>query len=211
MTRWALVTLLGALTGYHPSAEAERRILPAPSREGGPSLASVLATRRSVRVIREGELDDVVLGQLLWSAQGVTDGHRTAPSAGALYPLTLWVADARGVWRYVPEDHALVRARVDDRRSQLATAAFDQAPLAQAPMIVVITAQRAITARRYGAKAERYVMLEAGHAAQNLLLTASALGLGAVPIGAFDDREVRGALGLPRDVTMIYLIPIGRG
>ena len=76
-------------------------------------------------------------------------------------------------------------------------------------MTLVITAEIAITATKYGARAERYVTLEAGHAAENVLLTATALGLGAVPVGAFDDDAVRRVLGLPRAVTPLYLIPVG--
>lgn len=207
-TWWTIATLIGAFVGGPARADGDldRRTLPPPARTAGASLASVLATRRSVRTFRTTALDDAALGQLVWAAQGITDGHRTAPSAGALYPLTVWVADARGVWRYLPTDHALVRTRAEDQRARLVP---DQDELARAPVLIVITGQTAITARKYGKRAERYVMLEAGHAAQNLLLTATALELGAVPIGAFDDRAVRTALGVPDDTLPLYVIPVG--
>lgn len=217
-----------AIRGMHPLAAAmmigvlaaggsadvsagtiERRALPAPQRDGGPSLTHVLATRRSVRAFRNEAIDDEALGQLLWAAQGINDGHRTAPSAGALYPLTIYVADARGVWRYVPVDHALVRERADDRRSAIARACFGQDAVSGAPILLVVTAELAITAHKYGSRAERFAALEAGHATQNVLLTATALDLGAVPVGAFEDAALVKAVGLPKDRTPFYVVPIG--
>ncbi len=191
------------------SDTAERRILTAPARDGGPSLAHVLATRRSTRAFAHRDLRDGELSQLVWAGQGASDGHRTVPSAGALYPLTLHVADARGVWRYVPADHALVRETADDQRAAIARAAFGQSAVHDAPAIIVITAELAITARKYGTHAERFATLEAGHAAQNILLTATALDLAAVPVGAFDDDALRRAIGVGSGMTPLYLIPIG--
>lgn len=192
-----------------PSATPERRALPPPQREGGPALASVLSTRRSVRTFGARALDDRELGALLWAAQGVTDGHRTVPSAGALYPLTVRVVDAHGIWRYAPGEHVVIREAALDHRAALASATYSQDPVRTAPVTLVITATTAITAARYGARAERFATLEAGHAAQNVLLTATALGLGAVPIGAFEDDRLRRVLGLPAEETPLYLIPIG--
>ena len=188
---------------------AELRALPAPRTSGGPALSEVLASRRSTREFGARALADAELGQLLWAAQGSLDGHRTAPSAGALYPLTIRVADARGVWRYVPRAHALELVARGDHRAALAAASFGQAAIGHAAAVLVISAEIAITARRYGARAERFATLEAGHAAQNALLEATALGLGAVPIGAFDDAAVRGAAGLGAGETPLYEIAIG--
>ena len=193
----------------NPSPTPDRLVLPSPWRSGGVSLASALASRRSVRAFGARALDDAELGQLLWAAQGVTDGHRTAPSAGALYPLTVRVVDARGVWRYTPVDHVVIRELADDRRRQLADATYAQDAIRSAPVTLVISAELAITAARYGGRAERFATLEAGHAAQNVLLTATALGLGAVPVGAFEDEKLRRALNLAGDVTPLYLIPVG--
>ena len=208
----ALAILASCETGQsaaNPSAAPERHVLPSPQREGGASLASVLASRRSVRAFGARSLDDRELGQLLWAAQGVTDGHRAAPSAGALYPLTVRVVDARGVWRYAPADHVVIREAAVDRRGSVAEASHGQDAVRTAPVTLVITAEIAITATKYGARAERFATLEAGHAAENVLLTATALGLAAVPVGAFDDDAVRRVLGLPDDVTPLYLIAVG--
>lgn len=210
------VALAGAVVGCQAgwgepvaAQPGERKLLPPPQRDGGPALAAVLATRRSTRVLGARALRDDELGQLLWAAQGTSDGHRTAPSAGALYPITVRVADANGVWRYVSATHSVLRESASDRRPALAAAALGQTAVRTAPVVVVVTATVAITARKYGARAERYATLEAGHVAQNVLLAATALGLGAVPIGAFDDDAVRGALGAPPAETPLYLIPVG--
>jgi SagB-type dehydrogenase family enzyme len=183
--------------------------LPEPRRDGGAALATVLATRRSTRQFGPRDLDRSELGQLLWAAQGVTDGHRAAPSAGALYPLAVRVVDADGIWRYLPAEHALRRESAKRARGELASACFGQDFLRSAPVTLVITADIAITARKYGTRADRFAALEAGHAAQNVLLTATALGLAAVPVGAFDDDRLRRALGLPAAETPLYVIPVG--
>ena len=210
----ALAVLAGGEVGAprsaaNPSSAPERRALPSPRREGGASLAGVIASRRSVRAFGSRALDDRELGQLLWAAQGVTDGHRAAPSAGALYPLTVRVVDARGVWRYAPADHVVIRESAVDQRPAVAAASHGQDAVRTAPATLVITAEIAITATKYGERAERFATLEAGHAAQNVLLTATGLGLGAVPVGAFEDDKLRRALGLAGDVTPLYLIPVG--
>jgi SagB-type dehydrogenase family enzyme len=192
-----------------PGPVPDRRVLPAPQRDGGMPLARALAGRRSVRTFGPRSLHDAELGQLLWAAQGISDGHRTAPSAGALYPLTVRVADARGVWRYAPAEHELHRETSEDRRSAVADASFGQEAVRAAPVMLVISAEIAITARKYGLRAERYAALEAGHAAQNVLLTAAALDLGAVPVGAFDDGALRRALAVAGDATPLYVIPVG--
>ncbi|HSN24737.1 MAG TPA: SagB/ThcOx family dehydrogenase, partial [Kofleriaceae bacterium] len=132
-----------------------------------------------------------------------------APSAGALYPLAVHVVDASGTWRYLPGSHALVREAKGDRRADVAAASYGQAAVRTAPVVLVITAELAITARKYGGRAERFATLEAGHVAQNILLEATALGLAAVPVGAFDDEQLRRAFDLGREATPLYLIPIG--
>lgn len=151
------------------------------------------------------------LSQLLWACQGITHtaGLRTAPSAGALYPLEVYVATAEAVYHYVPQGHKLQLLRRGDVRPALSKAAVGQAPPAQAPLVFVITAVYQRTAQKYGERASLYVHLEAGHAAQNILLQAVALGLGGVPIGAFYEDQVRAALGLPADHEPLYIIPVG--
>jgi SagB-type dehydrogenase family enzyme len=186
--------------------------LPAPRVAGLVSLEEALAARRSTRVFSAELLTLDDLSQLLWSAQGITEaggGGRAAPSAGGTYPLELYVVSPMGLHHYLPSGHSLEVLGEEDLRLALAQAALGQQYVADAPAVVVITAVFARTEERYGERAERYVHLEAGHAAQNILLQAVALDLGAVPIGAFRDEEVRVLLNLPADHVPLYLIPVG--
>jgi SagB-type dehydrogenase family enzyme len=185
--------------------------LPPAVSTGAMSLEQALTARRSVRDFASETLGIEETSQLLWAAQGVTSasGNRTAPSAGALYPLELYVADATGVHHYLPDGHRLQRVAAGDVRPAIMDAALGQAPIGDAPSVFVITAVQARTEAKYGSRAERYVKLEAGHAAQNLLLQAVALDLGAVPVGAFGDLEVRRVLDLPDGEEPLYLIAVG--
>ncbi len=210
-----LLLLLGGACGgpvATPTATTEEVALPPPQTQGGMSLVEALALRRSIRSYTEQPLSWEEISQLLWAAQGVTDrrGFRTAPSAGALYPLEVYLVLPEGWYHYRPADHRLeVRGRSDLRR-EIWMVGLNQEALLRAPALFVITGVVSRTAAKYGDRAERYVFLEAGHAAQNLLLQATALGLGAVPIGAFDDAGVRRVLGLSQAETPLYLIPVGR-
>ena len=212
--------VLGAATCSDPDPEADPSDqaaapdaldLPAPSRTGSVSLEEALSGRRSVRDFTDEPLDVEQISQLLWATQGVTAewGGRTAPSAGALYPLEVYVATAEALSHYLPDGHRLERIAGTDLRARLADAALGQDPVADAPAVFVITAVPARTEVKYGARTTRYVQLEAGHACQNLLLEAVALGLGAVPIGAFDDDEVRAVLDLPGEELPLYIVPAG--
>lgn len=186
--------------------------LPEPKTSGLVSLEAALQSRRSRRDFTSQELDPSEISQLLWAAQGITDrrGFRTAPSAGALYPLELYIVTADGVFHYQPQKHALEVIRGSDLRAALHDAALGQDPVLEAPLVMVITAVYERTQAKYGSeRSPRYVHLEAGHAAQNVLLQATALDLGAVPIGAFYDAKVQTILGLPEDHEPLYLIPIG--
>ena len=189
----------------------ERIDLPEPEVNGGRALTSALAQRRSVREFQATSLSLDELSQLLWAAQGITSekGQRTAPSAGATYPLELYVVTDQGFYHYNPGLHQLESIGSNDLRADLARAALSQESVEKAPAVFVFAGVFARTAQRYGERAERYVKIEIGHAAQNLHLQAVALGLGSVPVGAFHDDEVRAVLNLPPDHEPLYLIPVG--
>lgn len=193
--------------------------LPEPLLVGDTSLEETLEARRSVRAFRDEPLGLEAVAQLLWSAQGVSDegrGFRTAPSAGATYPLETYLVAGSvdglepGVYRYDPDTHTIALTVAGDVRGDLAAAALSQRFIAEAPATVVFACVYARTAGRYGERAERYVHMEAGHAAQNLSLQSVALGLGTVPVGAFDDDRVASLLELPRDEAPLYVLPVGR-
>lgn len=187
--------------------------LPPPRTDGETSLEQAILRRGSVREFDPRPLTLGELGQLLWAAQGQRGsdvGGRTAPSAGGLYPLELYVAHAEGIYHYRSRGHEVALQSGRDIREPLARAALDQRAFHTAPAVVAITGVNERMARKYGGRAEQYVLIEAGHAAQNLLLQATVLGIGAVPNGAFDDAVVTDLFELPEGTTPLYLIPIGQ-
>lgn len=192
-------------------AAAEPLRLPSPRTTGDMPLFQALAERRSCREFDDRPLSLEQVAQLCWAAQGISDerGYRTAPSAGALYPVTLLTVTADGVAVYRPEEHALERRSDGDVRRKLRAGALDQDFVSEAPLCLVVAVDVERTARKYGRRAERYCLLEAGHVAQNVLLTATALGLGAVPVGAFEDAEIADVLDLPANLRVVYLVPVG--
>jgi SagB-type dehydrogenase family enzyme len=192
--------------------------LPSPRTDGGISLESALAGRRSIREYKRTPLSLEEASQLLWAAQGITgvEGRRTAPSAGALYPLEVYLLAghvtslAAGLYHYRPRGHTIVKHQGGDLRGELARAAQDQDCVREAGVVLVFTAVFSRTTDEYGERGIHYVYIDLGHAAQNACLQAAALGLGAVPVGAFDDKAVRGILGLPADEKVVYLMPVGK-
>ncbi len=210
----ALLNLIGMACGggtYTPHEALSQQTLPPPVLEGSQSLESIIAERRSIRSFAGEELSAEQVGQLLWAAQGVTDpaGLRTAPSAGARYPLELYVLLPDGLYHYRPAGHELVWLTTEDLRPVVWEAGLRQEALREAPAVFLFTAVYARTAERYGDRAPRYVHMEVGHAAQNLSLQAVALGLGSVPIGAMDEAQLQRALALPEDHEPLYLVPVG--
>ncbi len=184
--------------------------LPRPSSTGA-ALDDALEKRRSVRRFAAKPLSLSEISQLLWAGQGMTRdwGGRTAPSAGALYPLELYVVLEEGVFHYRTEGHRITAFSAGDAREALAAAALNQGCVAAAPAVFVIAAVFERTAAKYRDRAPRYVHMEAGHAGQNIMLEAAALGLGSVPVGAFRDDAVKQALHLPPGQEPLLLIPVG--
>lgn len=206
-------------------AEAERMedlpreiALQAPDQDGRLTLEATLATRRSVREYSDGPLTWAEISQLLWAGQGVTNraGYRTAPSAGALYPLELHVAIGRveslpsGVYRYRPASHTLEIVGPADRRSEISRAALSQTWIADSAVVVGVAGMSRRITGKYGERGIRYMYMEAGHVAQNICLQAVALGLAVTPVGAFRDDEIRRILEMGSEMDPIYLLPIGR-
>ncbi|OPZ44958.1 MAG: Coenzyme F420:L-glutamate ligase [Euryarchaeota archaeon ADurb.BinA087] len=200
------------------SAEGSTISLPSPRIQSQTSVEAALLTRRSVRTYSDAPLTLPEAGQLLWAAQGITDpnGFRTAPSAGALYPLELYLVVksvdrlSPGIYHYLPTDHQLRLLSEGEVSDQLSDAALRQSAVKDAPVVIVFSAVPERTTARYGERGMQYVFMEAGHAAQNVCLQAVALDLGTVTIGAFDEDEVRTILNLPEREIPLYLLPVGR-
>jgi len=194
-----------------PGRSAETIDLPSPDLDGRMSLEKAISQRRSIRSFTATQLSMEQIGQLLWAAQGITNerGFRSAPSAGALYPLELYVILPNAMYHYRPDGHRLELHVSKDMRRAVAEAALGQAALTEAPAVFLFTAVHDRTAVRYGERATRYIHMEVGHAAQNLSLQAVALGLDSVPIGAMNDARVAKALSLPAEHSPMYLLPVG--
>lgn len=198
--------------------QAKKIELPSPTVMSGQPLETLLQQRRSVRSFSMVQLSLAEIGQLLWATQGITSpqGLRTAPSAGALYPLELYVVTGNveglppAVYHYHPKDHHLIKVLEGDQRRMLARTALGQSWISDSAAVVVIAAKYKRTTRKYGERGIRYVHMEVGHAGQNLFLQAEAMGLATVVVGAFHDDKVDKLLGLPDDIQVLSLMPVGK-
>jgi SagB-type dehydrogenase family enzyme len=210
----------GLPSGLLPGVEVQptRLALPEPLREGRVSIENCLSRRRSAREYSDQPVTLAEAAQLLWAAQGVSGlgGMRTAPSAGAIYPLRAYlvagnVADVPpGVYRYDPDGHDLQLIIKGDKRKRLAQAAFGQSCLEQCAMVVLLTAWYVRVTREYGEKGVRLAHIEAGHAGQNFCLEATALGLGSMSVGKFEDDAVKQIIRLSEAEEPVYLLLAGR-
>lgn len=181
---------------------------------GKVSVEEAIYGRRSVRSFTDQDLTLFQVSQLFWAAQGVTEttgwSRRAAPSAGALYPLEVYILWRNMLWHYLPEIHSIELRKKGVTQDNLADASLGQSAIRQAPACFVICGVYSRTAAKYGNRAQRYVHIEVGHAAENLLLQAVALGLGGVTIGAFHDDKVSELIGLDEKESPLYVIPVGR-
>ncbi|MBM4446480.1 MAG: SagB/ThcOx family dehydrogenase [Chloroflexi bacterium] len=182
------------------------------------SLEELLQQRRSIREYIDAPLTQDEVMKLLWAGQGITSarGFRTAPSAGALYPLEIYLVAgnvdnlAPGIYKYNPVKNDLTLVKEGDARAILASASLGQRSVADGAIDIVIAAVYERTQIKYGPRGERYVHIEVGHAAQNICLQATALGLGLVTIGAFDDAAIAKIIGMSSDEAPLYVMPVGR-
>lgn len=193
--------------------------LPAPRLKGTVSVEESIFKRRCVRDYKTDAISLEQLSQLLWAAQGITaaDFFRAAPSAGASYPLELFVIAGNikgidaGIYHYNVKEHSLSLHMKGDAREKLGTtAAFNQKCISQAPACMSICAVYERTMKTYGKRGERYVHIDTGHAAENIALQAVALGLATVMVGAFEDKKVAEILNLGNELKPLYIIPVGK-
>jgi len=198
--------------------------LPKPRTRGKLTLEEALKLRKTARTLSTKPIDIATVSQLLWALQGITwvektperkrVFHKAAPSAGKTFPLEVYVALSQGLFRYKPRKHMLHQMNEQDMRGELSKAAvtpLNTKAIQNAPITIILTAdnERALKASPLLENAARFVHLEAGHAAQNLLLQAVALGLGTCTITSFNVGAVYGTLKIPLGHRPIYLLPIG--
>jgi SagB-type dehydrogenase family enzyme len=192
-------------------------VLPEPRDSGEISVEEALLERRSIRNYKDEALTLAEVSQLLWAAQGITHpgGYRTAPSAGALYPLEFYVVAGNvdglrpGIYKYRPQGHELEKVAEGDVRAELCAAALDQECVEDGAAVLVFAAVYERTTRKYSERGVRYVHMEVGHAAQNVYLQTVSLGLGTVVVGAFDDDEVERLLQMEDDEQALCIMPVG--
>lgn len=191
--------------------------LPEPSKTSDISIEQALAERRSVRSYSKDPLSLQDVSQLVWAAQGITQGaYRTAPSAGALYPLEIYVVVGnvqgleQGVYKYNPEEHVIEQVNQGDMRQQLQQSSLNQSSVGDGAIDIVIAGVFERTTKKYGERGNQYVYMEAGHAAQNIYLQAVSLDLGTVTIGAFDEPTIQKILDMNEDEIPLYIMPIGK-
>ncbi len=189
--------------------------LPKPNLKSNVSVEEALQSRRSVRAYKKENLTIEEVSQLLWAAYGTTKGKKkTCPSAGATYPLELYLVCGEvnglkmGLYRYVPDDHSLKLVLTEDLRKKLMEASLHQEYILEAPISIVIAADFMRTTRVYGSRGERYVYMEVGHCGQNIHLQCESLKLGTVIIGAFEDDKVKNILKIKEEP--LYIMPVGR-
>lgn len=220
-----IVIILSLILATNESARADEQDegsmmtpLPTPRTDSDTSVEEALRARRSIRDFTGDAIRIDEIAQLLWAAQGITDeeGKRTSPSAGATYPLVVYLAAGNvdgvdaGIYAYRPDSHTLELVAEGDVRRDLTRAALSQSVVSKGAAVIVIAAVYDRTTRKYGSRGRRYVHMEAGHAAENVYLQAAALGLGTVVVGAFDDDNVQRVMRLNRNEKPLYLMPIGK-
>ncbi|ERP32194.1 SagB/ThcOx family dehydrogenase [Chitinivibrio alkaliphilus] len=177
------------------------------------ALEQTIRKRRSHRTFTNTALSEEEISRILFAGQGITEdthGFRTAPSAGATYPLSLYVFTEEGVFLYVPTEHHLKKISSEDSREMLSQAALGQDFIAEAGATFLFSAIPQRTTNRYGSRGMQYIYMECGHAAQNMLLQATDLGLSGVPVGAFTEEALRPLLYHPDEEVPLYIISIGR-
>ena len=188
--------------------------LPKPKEKGEVSIEETLNKRRSIRDYKHGVLKLEEVSQLLWAAAGKNLYRRTYPSAGATYPLEVYLISGEveginpGVYHYIYSKHSLEKIKDQDVRRQLCKASLDQSMIEEAQVDFIIAADYQRTTGYYGQRGIRYVHMEVGHVGQNLSLQAIALNIGTVMIGAFDDKSVKDILQIKEEP--LYIIPAGR-
>jgi SagB-type dehydrogenase family enzyme len=186
-------------------------------------IGQVLAERRSKRNFLPDPLNLEELGFLLWATQGITADMqeyqlRTAPSAGALYPVeTYLVVRAveglpQGVFHFNVRDFHLELLREGDYVRQVFESSHSQEMVRLAAVNFVWSAFLPRCLCKYYERGYRYIYEDVGHISQNLQLAATALDkVGAAVIGAYLDDLAADLLELDREVEPVVMMgSVGR-
>ena len=221
---FVLSTLLpfkaGKASGKKITGEEEAMNLKAPLPDGSVSVERAIKQRRTVRSFMDRPVSVQQFSQILWAGQGITQDRgfkRAAPSGGALYPMDLYasigvnsvVGMEEGVYHYEPRDHSVQKIAEGDWRRDVAVASLNQMWMADAAMLIIVTAEYNRITIKYGKRGIRYALIESGCIGQNIFLQSQGLGLEAGIVGAFKDREVANLLGIEKTREPLIILPVG--
>jgi SagB-type dehydrogenase family enzyme len=216
----SFVLFLLIILGGRPGDSKDIIRLPAPLSKGKVSVEEAIKRRRTIRSFSSRTIKLMDLSQILWAAQGITgEGglKRAAPSAGALYPLDLYILVGEkgveglksGLYHYLPSPNSLERRKDKDLKRKLAQGALGQMWIAEAPVVIVITAEYSRVTGKYGPRGVRYAHMEAGHVGENIFLQAVALNLAAGIVGAFENGRIIELMGIPAEHDPLLIMPVG--
>ncbi len=195
----------------------ERVQLPTPNFDGKISVEKAIKQRRSIRSYKQEPLTLAQVGQILWAAQGITNdnGFRATPSAGAIYPLEIYLIAGKmtdlvsGVYKYLSKDHVIIKISNGDKRSELSDAALSQEWIKEAPISIVVCGIYERTSKKYGENASKFVHMEVGCVAQNIYLQTTAMGLGTTFVGAIEKEKIVSVLHLDENEHALCILPVG--
>jgi SagB-type dehydrogenase family enzyme len=226
MRSLTLISLLSSLTFFASFpcqvSNAADISLPKPSYKGTVTVEEALTARRTHRSFKPQGISLQQFSQILWGGYGVTAKNfglylKTAPSAGALYPLDIYAVVGEdgvesltpGVYHFRPENHSVKLIKEGDLRAEVARKSLQQMWMAEAPLMFIITGEYGRSTGKYGRRGVTYTHIEAGHVGQNIFLQAEAIGLKAGIVGAFNNKQLIKAMGLPAKHNPLLLMPVG--
>ena len=180
------------------------------------SFYEVFKNRKSDRDFIATDIPLIPFSNLLYYSYGKReDGSHFTPSAGARYPLELHVAVFHvvdivpGIYHYNSEKNSLELINTGDYNDKIYECLNIQDFVKVAGATIIITADITRTSEKYRDRGYRYVLLDAGHVAQNMYLIAAREQIGIVGIGGFRDNDLNELFQLPRFEQTIYAICIG--
>ena len=205
---------------YKEYPDARKIELPEPGNTDA-SLETVVSQRKSIRSFADKSLTIEQLSRLLVTADGITHTSgdwqmRAAPSGGALYPIDIYVMASnvesldQGLYHFQVSDSSLELVSKGDYANAIHAASFEQSAVGSSPITVILTARFDRSTIKYSDRGFRYTYMEAGSICQNIYLQATALGLGTVAVGAFNDDSLNELLGIDgHDEAGLLIMPVG--
>lgn len=206
---------------YKNYPEAKKILLEKPQVISKLAFDEIIKKRKSIRDFSDKPISLNQLSYLLWASTGIQRKEygyefRTAPSAGALYPIETYLVVnsvegiSAGIYHYSIKDHNLEQLKIGDFSNEIALAALDQVMCEYASVVFIWTAIFNRSKWKYDQRAYRYIYLDCGHIAENLALAATNINLGSCQIGALYDDEVNDIISVDGiNESTIYMSVVG--